>query len=381
MKTSSDVDWQSLDSHLIINPRLQQQLPLRLRDSLPQHLPKLPGHLWLSTSGTTSDQSVKLVALSKAAFLVAAQGANQHLEVHAHDRWLNVLPLFHVGALAIHARAHLSQSLVVDKSVAKWNPESFVTSLADQEITLTSLVPTQIVDLVAGEFQAPSSLRAVVVGGGAMNSSLFARARSLGWPCLPSYGFTEACSQVATAELSSLTERPDRLPALRLLPHIQARIAGDVFVFKSESLLTTYAHIKADSIVIQDPKVEGWFETKDRGEIMGETLVPLGRVDEQMKVLGELVNLAQINERLQKLAQQLNFTVPCVLHGLPDERMGHRIVAVAEARSFARFTELVARLNSEFLPFERVHGLYWVDRLPVTELGKIRRTELTRWLR
>lgn len=46
----------------------------------------------------------------------------------------------------------------------------------------SSLVPTQVVDLVNGEIQAPPGVRCIIVGGGALDMETGRRARALGWP-------------------------------------------------------------------------------------------------------------------------------------------------------------------------------------------------------
>ncbi len=83
----------------------------------------------------------------------------------------------------------------------------FAEEMNEGAVTLTSLVPTQVHDLVQCALACPPSLRAVVVGGAELDPVLGERARELGWPVLQSYGMTEAASQVATASLASL-DRP-----------------------------------------------------------------------------------------------------------------------------------------------------------------------------
>ncbi len=59
----------------------------------------------LAASASTGE--FKLVALSKAAVLNAAESANRHLESGpgSEDVWLHCLPDYHVGGLGIWARA------------------------------------------------------------------------------------------------------------------------------------------------------------------------------------------------------------------------------------------------------------------------------------
>ena len=102
-----EIDWLSDQSHVLLNPRM----PVEERVRLESWVLDLPGHLWLSTSGTTG--VLKLTALSKRAVLASGAAVNRRLQAGAHDVWLCVLPAFHVGGLGIHARAFLSGARVV----------------------------------------------------------------------------------------------------------------------------------------------------------------------------------------------------------------------------------------------------------------------------
>ncbi len=218
----------------------------------PQDLPgqKLKGHIWLATSGTTS--SPKWVALSKDAILTSAGAVNQHLKSDASDVWVNPLPDFHVGGLGIWARSFLSGTKVYPFKPKRWDVYGYHRTLHDIKATLTSLVPTQVYDLVHKKLQPPQTLRAIIVGGGALPESLYHEAIQLGWRLLPSFGLTECASQVATAKHGSKD--------LHILPHVTLKIDDDGYIcIKSTSLLTTYS--------TTDPKVNGWFKTEDKGHI------------------------------------------------------------------------------------------------------------------
>ncbi|HUR79400.1 MAG TPA: AMP-binding protein, partial [Thermoanaerobaculia bacterium] len=290
-----DIDWLSEESHVMLNPRM----PAEERARLESFVTPLPGHLWLSTSGTTG--ALKLTALSKRAMLASAAAVNRHLQSDANDVWLCVLPTFHVGGLGIYARAFLSGARVVTEG---WDG-----------VTLASLVPAQVSDLVRAGTRAPDSLRAVVIGGGALSSSLYEQARALGWPVLPSYGMTECCSQVATATLDS--------PELVLLDHIEARIEDDGrLALRGAALFTGYS--TEDGFV--DPKIDGWFITEDVASIAGRVLRVEGRRGDFVKIGGESVDLSRLDRILADLGAD------AAVIAIPDERLGHVIaVAIASA--------------------------------------------------
>ena len=80
------------------------------------------GVIWLKTSGTEMSQQGehKLVALKKEAILHAAKSVNEFFNLNKKDKWLNTLPHFHIGGIAIYARSYLSGSEVIDFSYHAW---------------------------------------------------------------------------------------------------------------------------------------------------------------------------------------------------------------------------------------------------------------------
>lgn len=335
------IDFTSDESHLLLNPRL----PADERRRLESFVVPLPGHVWMATSGTTG--ALKLAALSKRALLASAAAVNRHLGATAGDVWCCVLPAFHVGGLGIHARAFLSGARVVE---AAWDARPFV---AQKEITLASLVPAQVVDLVRESLRPPRSLRAVVVGGGAVTAELYDSARALGWPILPSYGMTECCSQVATAGPGS--------PELLLLDHFEARVEEDGrLAFRGEALLTGYG--TADGFV--DPKEDGWLVTEDHGSLSGRVLTVRGRAGEFVKIGGESVDLGRLDRILEAVAGP-----HAALIAVPDERLGHVIELAVDQTVDA---DTVAAAYAERVhPFERARRVHRIREIPRSPLGKL----------
>lgn len=343
------IDFESAETHLLLNPRLPRDEKERL-ERLYEDAPSLPAHVWLSTSGTTG--ALKLVALSKRAILASAAAVNRHLDSNERDVWCCVLPTFHAGGLGIHARASLSGARVV--SAAAWDASSFVELCNRERVTLASLVPAQVRDLIGT--RAPMSLRAIVVGGGSLAGELYNAGRADGWPLLPSYGMTETASQVATARLES--------PELVLLDHAEARTDEEGrLAVRSDALLTGYATDEG----FHDPKVGGWFLTPDMGSVSGRVLRVVGRAGDFVKIGGESVDLVRLDRILEAL------TPNAAIVALPDERLGH-VIHLAVAAGDAE--QIVARFNERALPFERIRGVHEVSEIPRTALGKLRRAEL-----
>lgn len=366
------IHWKSSESHLLANPSYAKKELERFQKILHAGT-NWKGHIWLSTSGSSAP---KWVGLSKEALLSSAHAVNHHLHSDQNDIWVSTLPDFHVGGLGILARAHLSGAKVCDFKAAfpgKWNAAEFYRYLGEVNGTLTSLVPAQLADLVQMG-KSPPSLRAVIIGGGFTPSSLYEKGISLGWPLLPSYGMTECASQVATAPLNSWKEGRD--PLLSLLPHLEGDIRDGFLSFSGPSLLTTYAHITQDQVIFEDPKIDGWLKTQDRGAIENGMLRVFGRGDAIVKVGGENVDLSLLENHLQELKLQLGLPFEVCLLAMSDERLGSAIHLASEASSEEILAPLVSAFQNFVLPFERIRKVHLVAEFPRSSIGKVLKNQL-----
>lgn len=333
----------------------------------------LVGLCFFQTSG--SEGLPKWVALSKAAFLTSAAAVNAHFGVTAADRWLIALPLHHVGGFAIVARAYLSGSAIV-QDTTRWQPAAFVENCARQGITLVSLVPTQVHDLVQQQLPCPASLRAAIIGGGGMSPDLAAAARALGWPVFQSYGMTEAGSQIATRPWLSAQQAPGD-DWLEVLPHWQPRVdAESRLILSGPALALGYAIQVQDSTWRWQPIGES-LTTRDLVELCsmgGRTWLRfLGRESGFIKIMGELVHLAPLQARLEALALQQNWAQLPVILALPDARRESRLVLVTETQDSA---DLIAAFHALTPAFCHISEVIHLPQIPRSPLGKVNHTAL-----
>ncbi len=379
----SRVDWESENSLLFFNERHAKK---DIFVSSLSHLPYLKSHIWLATSGRVCQ---KWVALSKEALLISAQAVNQHLQVRAEDRWGLCLPLFHVGGLAILARAHLSHSSYF-LFQEKWSAASFLAFLNRNKITLSSLVPAQVYDIVRAKLPCPSFLRAVVVGGESLSPILYPAARKLNWPLLPSYGLTECASQVATAELDTLIPNrcgfargiPDQynkmeMPKMKILSHAQLKIVHQEIGIRSRSLLSGFVPLLPSSsrLEFQNPGPGGWYFTGDKGSLEGAFL----QVDNsaQIKILGEKINLGDLEETLMNVVlKKKEISGRYILLPVPSEREGFQIALISDVFYRPILADLIQEFNKKVSPFERIRKFYFVPQLTFTDISKLSKPAL-----
>ncbi|WAC19847.1 AMP-binding protein [Luteolibacter sp. SL250] len=343
------------------------------RRALPE-LPQLEGHVLFQTSGSTG--TPKWIALSKSALLLSAACVNRHLGVTEDSRWGLTLPLHHVGGFGVAARC-FEAACDCSTYPGKWNAAEFRKWAAERAITHTSMVPTQVHDLVASNLAAPSALRAIVVGGGRLDERTGQAARDLGWPVLASYGMTETSSQIAT-QSPELLNFPYQTGGIPLLDIWDAR-AGDDGILEISGPALFSGSLRKDEAGcwIYEERSSEWHRTSDRVLLRERHLTPLGRADQVVKVLGELVDPEEIERELTAISCGILAPGTFAVVPVPDARAEHRLVPVFKNPIPP---ELVLNLLKEYeihAPgYRRLQPPVFTESLPCSPLGKILRADL-----
>lgn len=374
----SEAFWQSSQCEVMVDPNVQRnQRGLQEAECIKRWVhgrPEFEGHLFFATSGSTSARGPsskgghgggRWVALSRRAMLASAAAVNRHLKVSHNDRWLLALPTFHVGGAGILARCYLASCAVI-RAEGKWSPQSFARLVCEQEVTISSLVPTQLVDLVSGGIEAPLSLRVVLIGGGRLEDDVYERALALNWPVVETYGMTEACSQIATA---CAGER-----SLTVLPHWQTCQHQDGrLMIKGDALLSAYVSCSDGAFSVYDPKENGWFVTGDLADLESSCLTVRGRSDRCVKVLGELVDLDELQVMLNGMLGRCEDDHMAVV-ALPAKRRGVKLVVCTDKVSVQSqlLSVVLDRYHEKCHPLHRIDGVQMMSELPRSPLGKLR---------
>lgn len=327
------------------------------------------GCVHFKTSGSSG--APKWIVLPKDALLLSARAVNEWLEVNAASVWGLALPMDHVGGFGVAARAYAAGCGLAGFE-GKWDAGRFAEWVEAEGVTHTSLVPTQVHDLLAAGRKGGPKLRAVVVGGGRLSDEAGQAARDAGWPVLASYGMTEACSQVATQRMDAVGVPFVDAP-LEILPIWDAaETAEGLLCLRGDAL---FAGIVEDG---NFRRREGeWFTTSDRAAVSGRTIRLLGRVDSLVKVMGELVDVERVERRFMEVAAGRVKEGGFALLAMPDERREHTLVAVFEGNAVE---ECVADYNRGAPGPERIERWCGVAEFPRSELGKIRKVVLRQWV-
>jgi O-succinylbenzoic acid--CoA ligase len=333
----------------------------------------------LYTSGTSGRPKGAL--LTHRNLLASAEASARHLELRGDDRWLACLPLYHVGGLSILLRCALGG--IPARLHERFDAVELSRALDDERITFVSLVPTMLQRLLdaRGERPAPPWLRCVLLGGGPLPAPLLERAARLGFPLAPSYGLTEAASQVATLRPGEAANPAGA--GLQPLPGTELRIVdprgralpigepGEIQV-RSATVMRGYWKLPDET---RRALAGGWLHTGDVGALDAHgRLTVLDRCSDLIASGGENVYPAEIEAVLLEHPDVLEAAVA----GVPDAEFGERPAAWIVARpgsdptheSLARFCR--TRLAGYKVPV-RVER---IGTLPRNASGKLLRRQL-----
>ncbi|HEY0995274.1 MAG TPA: o-succinylbenzoate--CoA ligase [Gemmatimonadaceae bacterium] len=337
----------------------------------------------IHTSGTTGQPKGAMLTVGN--FWWSAEGSARNLGVLPADRWLAVLPLFHVGGLSILLRAAIYGITAV---VHEGFDTRAVNAAIDHEgITIVSVVAVMLQRMLdaRGDAPFPRSLRCVLLGGGPAPRPLLERCAAIRVPVVQTYGLTETASQVATLAPDEALRRLGS--AGRVLHPNALRIAtaeggdappgepGEIQV-RGPVVMAGYAgRPDATARALE----EGWLHTGDVGMLDADGyLYVLDRRDDLIISGGENVYPAEVEAALLADAR----VAECGVIGEADAQWGQRVVAVvrlhdgaapdaATAESLREHCR--ARLARYKVPAEvRFVG----EPLPRTASGKLRRGQL-----
>ncbi len=296
-----------------------------------------------------------------------AIGSALHLGLHTDDRWLALLPLYHVGGLAILWRSVIYGVPVVIH-------ESFDADAANREIdeggiTQVSVVSTMLQRMLhaRGRRPYPESLRCVLLGGGPAPAALLEACARIGVPAAPTYGLTEAASQVATLHPRDLARKGGS--AGRALIPAEVRIEAGEILVRGPSVMAGYADRPDDTALALRG---GWLHTGDLGFLDDEGyLYVLDRRDDLIITGGENVYPSEVEAVLREYPAVEDAGVI----GLPDPEWGEVVAAAVVERPGARVreAEVKAFCQTRLARFKVPARLWIVDALPRSPAGKVLR--------
>ncbi len=335
------------------------------------------------TSGSTGRP--KGVLLSQGALAANADASVDMHALTADDRILTTLPLFHVGGLNILTTPALRAGCSVTLH-ARFDADATFDAIEHERITLTVLVPAQLEAMIAHPRWAAadlSSLRMLSTGSTLVPERLIHAIHARGIPLVQVWGATETAPIAACLHADEAVRHAGAAGraalgcALRVV-EVDGRDAatgrcGEILV-RSPSLMSGYWR---DAGATANALAGGWYHSGDSGHLDAEGFLTIdGRLKDMIISGGENVSPAEIESVLLACPDIGEAAVV----GRPDQRWGEAVVAVVAPAAGAALTRerVLALFNGRLARFKQPKHVLFVDALPRTALGKVRKEDVRR---
>lgn len=335
------------------------------------------------TSGSTGKP--KGVVLTQDALTWNAANSVDMHDLVADDRILTTLPLFHVGGLNNQTTPGLLAGCMVVLH-PKFDPDATFDAIERERITLTVLVPAQIDMLIAHPRWATadlSSLRMITTGSTIVPERLIEQVNDRGIPLIQVYGSTETCpiavylkAQDARRKAGS-TGKAALHCGLRVVDEsgkdVKPGVTGEILVRGPNLMIGYWNDPEATAAAL----VDGWFHTGDMGHRDEEGYLYVdGRKKDLIISGGENIYPAEIENVLIECPDIVEVSVV----GRPDDRWGEIVVAVVVVRTGAGLTAeaVIGLLEGRIARFKHPKEVVFVEELPRTALGKVRKEDVRR---
>jgi acyl-CoA synthetase (AMP-forming)/AMP-acid ligase II len=336
------------------------------------------------TGGTTGFP--KAVLVSHEARYASAVAAAEDFGIGEDDIVIASTPLFHTAGLFVWFGTAVLQGSTIVLPPA-WDPVEFMNIVEAEKVTAAFLVPSQLNDLISHpDFSAErlKTLHNIGYAGAPMSRALFERVRSM----LPHASFTENYGQ---SEACPITIRCERHGEEKLGTVGKAASNAELGVVDKDGNLLPAGEIgeivtrgvQVFDEYYNDPEEtaaafrlsDGWLLTGDIGFIDEDGFLTLVDRSKDMLVSGaENVYPAEIENALY----QHKAVAECAVFGIPHERWGEVPAAhvVLSPDASVSEEELIDFCASRIARFKRPRIIKFVESLPKTPVGKIRKNEL-----
>lgn len=331
--------------------------------------------LIVHTSGTSGKP--KGATLTYGNVFYSAMASASRIGHLPDDKWLCVLPLFHVGGLSILIRAML-YGITVDLR-EKFNVDAINHALTHDDITLISLVPTMLYRLLeAGTEAWNPKLRLVLLGGAAATPELMERCIAENISVATTYGLSESASQVATTLPGDAVRKPGTVGKPLMFTQVKivdedgkqqpANEYGELLVKGKTVMQGYYNNPEATAKTIQD----GWLHTGDIGylDVDGDLFLVQRRSD-LIVTGGENVYPAEV----EAILRQHPAIKEAVVVGIPDAEWGQKIAVaiVLDSEKNLSESEIEKYSRENMASYKIPRIIKFVEELPLTGSGKIQR--------
>jgi len=340
------------------------------------------------TSGTTGRP--KGVMLSHGGQMQSARISALEGQVRPTDRFVLVMPLYHIGARNLWLMNSLFGCPIILHRA--FRPTEFMASVRDHLATATLLAPTMLNDLLdAGGSRATlPSLRKIIYSAAPMPERLLRRAIAAFGPIFTQvYGMTESGGPGCTLHAHQHVVEGPAEAVRRLRSAGQPMIGCDVetrrpdgspcavgepgeIVIRSDALMTGYWRNEAAT---RETLRGGFLHTGDIGEIDAHGFVyVVDRLKEMIVSGGENIYSREVENALMGHPGVLEAAVV----GAPDPRWGEAVVAFVVKRPGHDVTSeaIIEHCRQAIAAYKRPREVRFIEALPKLPNGKVEKFKL-----
>ncbi|MBX3062812.1 MAG: o-succinylbenzoate--CoA ligase [Anaerolineae bacterium] len=336
-------------------------------------------HSIIYTSGTTGKPKGAILTFGN--FWWSSIGSALNLGHQLDDRWLAVLPLFHVGGMSILIKSVIYGIPTVLHN--EFDAAAVNRSVDEDGVTIISAVSVMLSRMLEqrGDKPYPPSLRCVLLGGGPAPRPLLEECARRNIPVVQTYGLTEAASQVATLPPEDALRKlgsagKPLLPTeLRIVANGQTLPRGDVGEISVRGASISPGYLKsADNSEREMRDAQGWLLTGDIGYLDDEGyLYVLDRRDDLIISGGENVYPAEVEAALLAYPEVSEAGVV----GIADATWGQVPVAAVKPRNGEiNVDDLREFLNGRLAQYKVPKEIRVMSELPRNAAGKLVRRRL-----
>ncbi|MGZ8156213.1 MAG: AMP-binding protein [Burkholderiales bacterium] len=356
----------------------------RQQASLARESPSRPDWAYvLTTSGTTGRR--KLVPRSHRQLALYAQSLSECYHVAANDVGCHLVPMHHSHGLDAALMIPLQRGASV-VCLPEFDIQGFFAALDEYRVTWLTAVFTVYREILRRapdfcEAVAKNRLRFMRVGSGCLGPDEIDRIeRTFGAPLLMGFGMTEA---------RMITHDP-LPPRMRKRGSVGVPLRNQVAIMSEAGAICATGYV--GEVVVRGPLVfdgyfddaqataaafvDGWFRTGDLGRFDEDGFLYLvGRIKDLINRGGEKISPVEIDAVIESHPD----VYAAATFGVPHPTLGQEVVAAVVRKSDAAVgeSEIIDRVRAQMGPLRTPRCIYFLDELPRTDSGKIRRSELS----
>lgn len=290
----------------------------------------------VNTSGSTG--APKIISLALNALLKSAEATGQYFDLKPQTRALHCLSSDFIAGKMMWVRAlHLGWHLT--RVMPSSNPLDEVKGQFD----FTAMVPLQ----AQSSYDQLESVKILIIGGAPLSAVWEQKLAKLSTKVYLTYGMTETITHIAVKQLGQ-TDRFEILPQVQISQDDRGCLEIVVPYISNAKLVTN------DAVDLIDYKHFKW----------------LGRFDHVINSGGIKLFPEQIEQQLQPFIKK-----PFMVSSIQDEVLGNKMILVIASKPYDIDLAKLSQ-NADLEPYHRPKRVFFINDLPKTENGKIKRSDI-----